>query len=326
MKNLMTTTALVLATAMPVAAYDAKSDSVFMNYEEGSASSADLLASDLIGMRVYTSTADIETEPMAEIDSDWDDIGEVSDVIMSRDGKTKSILLDIGGFLGIGEKTVAVNFDELKFIADEDDAGSYFLAFSASQEMLEDAEPFDFDQIGAWTSAKWNEAKATATQTAGSVKQSVTETAKDVSQSAEETAADAKESALATAAYIEQSANEAADDVERTAKNLTAPEISRDGFERFDASELTTEMLVGAPLYDTNDEWIGEVSELIVNEKGELQQAVLDVGGFLGLGEKSVATNMDSLTITRARDGGELRVYVDATKEQLEEMPTYNGS
>ena len=81
MKNPMTTTALVLTTAMPVAANEAKSDSVFMNYEEGSATSADLLASDLIGMRVYTSTADIETEPMAEIDSNWDDIGEVSDVI-----------------------------------------------------------------------------------------------------------------------------------------------------------------------------------------------------------------------------------------------------
>lgn len=53
MKNLMTTTALVLATALPVAAQDSVSDNAFTPYYEGSEIKADMLASDLIGMRVY---------------------------------------------------------------------------------------------------------------------------------------------------------------------------------------------------------------------------------------------------------------------------------
>lgn len=315
MKNLMTTTALVLATALPVAAKDTTNDSVFMQYKEGSKTSADVLASDLIGMRVFTSENDIDAAHLSETDGDWNDIGEVSDVVMSREGTTESILLDIGGFLGVGEKTVAVNFDELNFVADDNDAGSYFLVFTANQEMLEEAQPFDFDQIGAWTSAAWNDAKATASETATDISASVSNAAEGVEQTA-------KDAMQAT----ENAAAEAGNEIDRTAANLTAPDIKRDGFETYDVGMLTTEMLTGAPLYDINDEWIGEVSELIFDEQGKLKEAVLDVGGFLGIGEKHVVAKMDSLTIKRATDGDELRVYVDATKEQLEEMPTRDES
>jgi sporulation protein YlmC with PRC-barrel domain len=42
-------------------------------------------------------------------------IGDIDDVLMDKDGKAKLAILGVGGFLGMGEHNVAVNFSELKF-------------------------------------------------------------------------------------------------------------------------------------------------------------------------------------------------------------------
>ena len=57
---------------------------------------------------------------------------------------------------------------------------------------------------------------------------------------------------------------------------------------------------------------------------GEVEYFVLDIGGFLGIGAHTVALGMDEVSVLH--DGGDdLRVYVDATREQLEQMPEYQG-
>ena len=50
-------------------------------------------------------------------------------------------MVGVGGFLGIGEKDVAVPFDELQVVEDED--GDIRLIYSATKEQLEAAEAFD---------------------------------------------------------------------------------------------------------------------------------------------------------------------------------------
>ncbi len=58
-------------------------------------------ASDLIGTRV--------------VSSNNESIGDVNDVIVDRDGKVLAAVVGVGGFLGIGEKNVAVSFEALEF-------------------------------------------------------------------------------------------------------------------------------------------------------------------------------------------------------------------
>jgi hypothetical protein len=41
-------------------------------------------------------------------------IGDVSDVVIGRDGRTVALVIGVGGFLGIGEKTVAVPLDRVE--------------------------------------------------------------------------------------------------------------------------------------------------------------------------------------------------------------------
>ncbi len=48
-------------------------------------------------------------------------IGDINDVMLDRNGKVSSIIVGVGGFLGMGEKDVALTFDQLKFNNKGDD-------------------------------------------------------------------------------------------------------------------------------------------------------------------------------------------------------------
>lgn len=82
--------------------------------------------------------------------------------------------------------------------------------------------------------------------------------------------------------------------------------------------------MIAAAARDWED--IGEVSDVVISRNGKTDSILLDIGGFLGIGEKTVATTLESLTIIRAADNSKLRVYVDATKERLEEKPNDTDS
>ena len=48
-------------------------------------------------------------------DTQGESIGEITDVLVSEDGKVMAVLVGVGGFLGIGEKDVAVSMTALEF-------------------------------------------------------------------------------------------------------------------------------------------------------------------------------------------------------------------
>src|SRR3569832_779876 len=45
-----------------------------------------------------------------------DKIGDISDVILDKSGKATSVIIGVGGFLGMGEHLVAVQYDKLKWV------------------------------------------------------------------------------------------------------------------------------------------------------------------------------------------------------------------
>src|SRR5690606_3557001 len=50
-----------------------------------------------------------------------ENVGEIDDVILGADGKAvEAVVLDVGGFLGIGSKKVAVGMENLTFMTDAD--------------------------------------------------------------------------------------------------------------------------------------------------------------------------------------------------------------
>jgi PRC-barrel domain len=71
-----------------------------------------------------------------------------------------------------------------------------------------------------------------------------------------------------------------------------------------------------------NHDNIGDVSNIVVTPDGRIQQVVLGVGGFLGLGEKSVAVNWGEVSWMQDSKG-KLFGIVHMTKQQLEAAPRF---
>lgn len=92
-------------------------------------SQGQVLASNLMGKSVYSGQGE-----------DARKVGDVNDVLMSSDGKAEAVVIGVGGFLGVGEKDVAVQFDRLHWTVDKDNAKR--LSIAASKTDLESAPAF----------------------------------------------------------------------------------------------------------------------------------------------------------------------------------------
>jgi len=99
----------------------------------------------------------------------------------------------------------------------------------------------------------------------------------------------------------------------------------RNGYSRAEAHDLTTGDVEGATVYGRDDEKIGTVRALKVGADDRITDAVIDVGGFLGLGAHSVLLPFSQLTVLRATAGSDLRVHLDTTKERLEALPPHGA-
>ena len=78
-------------------------------------------------------------------------IGEVKDMLLDREGKVQAVIVSVGGFLGMGEKDVAVAFDAVSPAQREN---KWWLTMNASKDQLRTAPGFRFDRSKqAWTMA-----------------------------------------------------------------------------------------------------------------------------------------------------------------------------
>jgi hypothetical protein len=87
-------------------------------------------------------------------------------------------------------------------------------------------------------------------------------------------------------------------------------------------ADLRASDLIGLNVYNPNNESIGEIADLIIDDGKNLRAIVLDVGGFLGIGEHRVAVSPASVVIEKRGDELE-RAIVNATKDSLEKAPEF---
>jgi sporulation protein YlmC with PRC-barrel domain len=86
--------------------------------------------------------------------------------------------------------------------------------------------------------------------------------------------------------------------------------------------EMSADDLMGAAVYSQNEENLGEVGDVIFDAQGAAQAVVVDVGGFLGIGEKPVALQYSAVQVQQ-NGNGDIRILVNATQEQLQNAPSY---
>jgi sporulation protein YlmC with PRC-barrel domain len=87
------------------------------------------------------------------------------------------------------------------------------------------------------------------------------------------------------------------------------------------SSSLTVTDWYKQDVYDQSNSKIGEIMDVLVGKDGQVQAAIVGVGGFLGAGEKDVAVNFDAIKQTMKND----KVYLtmDTTKDALRKAPSF---
>jgi len=89
----------------------------------------DLLATKIIGAPVYDSKA-----------TDANKLGDINDLVLDQNGQVAAVVLGVGGFLGLGEKNVAVDYTALQFVIADDNTERYVL--QTTKEELTNAPDF----------------------------------------------------------------------------------------------------------------------------------------------------------------------------------------
>lgn len=76
-------------------------------------------------------------------------IGEITDVLVDREGNATALIVGVGGFLGIGEKEVVVPFKAVQVTTKNDN--KWYLVMNSTKEALKSAKGFKYDRDAmAW--------------------------------------------------------------------------------------------------------------------------------------------------------------------------------
>ena len=301
------------------------------------------LTENLIGTNVYSGPGD-----------DASDLGGINDLVLASSGQIDAAVVGVGGFLGIGEKDVAVPFGELQMTRD-DDAEPRITA-ALDKEALEQAPSFDADggndQMAANTAQPADQqtadqqsasaipgvaagGAAAGGAAAGSAMSGTASDTEQAANSAGQTMENAGEQVEQTAQNTGQAMGNAADQTQQAAQNTMDTQgdatttastggDQRQGMTRIgDDAQLTADDLMGTTVYGPNDQSVGDIGDIALNADGQVDAVIVDVGGFLGIGEKPVAVGMDNLNFMRDQSGT-LYLYTQFTEDQLNNAPEYN--
>jgi sporulation protein YlmC with PRC-barrel domain len=185
-------------------------------------------------------------------------VGEIKSVALGPDGRVQAVIVGVGGFLGVGEREVAIGWDNLR-IRDNGEV----IATDLSEQQLRGLPEYKYADTRQRGSVFGPGANTQATQ----------------------------------------SADRAPTTYPPSAWNMRASE------------------LIGMDVRNAQNESIGQVRELLVDMRGEIQALVVSVGGFLGLGDRHVAVGWKQFQFNREKGG--LAGRVTMSREQLKALPEY---
>jgi sporulation protein YlmC with PRC-barrel domain len=78
-------------------------------------------------------------------------VGEINDIILDKDGKVAAVVVGVGGFLGIGEREVALDYKSLTIKYDPNamtNAGATTIQVNATKESLKNAPAWTWNRSG----------------------------------------------------------------------------------------------------------------------------------------------------------------------------------
>ena len=104
-------------------------------------------ARDIIGGEIYSLGDTYDSQMWSDtmmydaVDTNWTQIGEIEDIVLSPSGEMTGIVAEVGGFLDIADTHVVIRLDEVKLVAVDDQ--SYAYVTMRTEEELENLPEVD---------------------------------------------------------------------------------------------------------------------------------------------------------------------------------------
>jgi len=82
------------------------------------------------------------------------------------------------------------------------------------------------------------------------------------------------------------------------------------------------EGILGRDVRSSADEDMGRVVDVLVDHAGQVRAAIIDFGGFLGVGSRKIAVDWNALHFPEPGKPGE-RIALDLTRDQVKSAPEF---
>jgi len=221
-------------------------------------------------------------------------IGEIKSIYIDKGGKVDSVMVGVGGFLGVGDREVRIAWSDLR-ISDNGEE----VAVNMTRDELK-AKPEYRYKSESWRGQVFTDAGPWAARpsTAGT----------------------------SNAGTGNAGTNDAPRPLSDRPTMAAAPSTG-------DVNAMGTmsgNALIGATVRNEKPEAVGKnekreavgkIEDLHVDGSGAIKTVVVSVGGFLGVGTKDIAVKWSDLKFSR--DGKSIVVTTSWTKESLRTMPDY---
>ncbi|SFP39953.1 PRC-barrel domain-containing protein [Tranquillimonas alkanivorans] len=303
MKYLTIAAAATLVLSFPALAQDERSGPFLDLRPDGQPV---LFASEMIGTMLFAVPPRLEPGEARSSEAELERVGEVSDVMLSPDGEVRALIVSVGGVLGLGDRDIAVALRDVTVRRDRDSPEELQLVIAASADEVDAAPAFERPAQDAAANG-------------GPPGTREAEPAEDMAATRER----AEKSAGAVDLPDESPSTEAGEPMAGQAPSGPGapPAVEREGYRTVDLSAITVTDLDGATVFDPQDEEVGQIERLLMDDQGRIDEVLIDVGDVLGLEEKRVAVALDALTILQSDDEERVRIYMNAGLEELERLP-----
>jgi sporulation protein YlmC with PRC-barrel domain len=226
--------------------------------------------------------------------ADGDTIGEIKSVYISSDGKVDSVMVGVGGFLGVGEREVQLGWKDLQ-IADNGEK----VTVNMTKDQLKAMAPYSYKDA-SWRGNVFSD--------------------RGVWTEEQRAARDAR-SPSDTAATVNRDRTMTDGTRTTTPPMATATTESTGDFNA--AGDVSANAMIGTKIRNEAKDSIGAVQDLYLDGQGTIKTVVVAVGGFLGIGAKDVAIKWSDLK--QSRDGKSLVLTTNLSKDELKALPDYSA-
>jgi len=208
-----------------------------------------------------------------------DTIGEIKSMHLDASGKVDAVVASVGGFLGIGDREVLLDWRDLKI----EDNGEV-VRVNMTKDELKAKAPYTY---------KDQSLRGTVFSDTGPWRDDAHPNRVD--------------------------RTDRRNDVAATTPTTTPSTKSTGDFNI--AGQMSAEALVGKSVKNAANESVGKISDIYLDANGAVKLVVVSVGGFLGVGSKDVGVPWSDLKF--GRDGNNITVLTNWTKDSLKAMPDY---